>query len=128
MSSQTEWLKALKHLQIASYAFYVPTLALWIGLLGRMLISKDRDKFYGLIVVAVLIIVSFGASMVYYQRWYTMWDKSCKEDPYNYYLATQIMQACLFTTTTAFNLAHWFFAFSYLALSYRLELMAKKLP
>jgi hypothetical protein len=29
---------------------------------------------------------------------------------------------------TTFNLAHWLFAFSYLALSYRMELTAKNLP
>jgi hypothetical protein len=33
-----------------------------------------------------------------------------------------------FTTVTTFNLAHWVFAFSYLALSYRLELISKNLP
>ena len=38
------------------------------------------------------------------------------------------MLACNFTIETTFNLAHWFFAFSYLALSYRMELTAKKLP
>jgi hypothetical protein len=34
----------------------------------------------------------------------------------------------LFTSNTSFNLAHWIFAFSYLVLSYRLELIAKGLP
>jgi hypothetical protein len=34
----------------------------------------------------------------------------------------------LFTTNTTFNLAHWVFAFSYWALSYRLELISKNLP
>ncbi len=33
-----------------------------------------------------------------------------------------------FTLDTTFNLAHWVFAFSYLALSYRLELISKNLP
>ena len=36
--------------------------------------------------------------------------------------------ATLVTTNTTFNLAHWVFAFSYLALSYRLQLIAKGLP
>ena len=44
------------------------------------------------------------------------------------YLANQILQACSFTANTTFNLAHWVFAFSYLALSYRLELISKDLP
>ncbi len=39
-----------------------------------------------------------------------------------------MMQACFFTANTTFNLAFWFFAFSYLAISCRLELIAKKLP
>ncbi len=34
----------------------------------------------------------------------------------------------MFTSNTTFNLAHWVFAFSYLALSYRLQLISKKLP
>jgi hypothetical protein len=44
------------------------------------------------------------------------------------YLALQILNAFNFTFITTFNLAHWVFAFSYLALSYRLELVSKKLP
>ena len=43
-------------------------------------------------------------------------------------LTLQILQACNFTANTTFNLAHWVFAFSYLALSYRLELISKNLP
>jgi hypothetical protein len=33
--------------------------------------------------------------------------------------------ACGFIIDTTFNLAHWFFAFSYLVLSYRMELKIK---
>ena len=43
-------------------------------------------------------------------------------------LANRITLACYFTSTSTFNLAHWFFALSYLALSYRLELTANKMP
>ncbi len=43
-------------------------------------------------------------------------------------LANQILEALIFTANTTFNLAHWVFAFSYLALSYRLELISKNLP
>jgi hypothetical protein len=67
----TELLTAFKHINFVSYGFYVPTLALWIGLLGRMLISKDREKFYGLIVISVLMIVALIASIVYWQLYYT---------------------------------------------------------
>jgi hypothetical protein len=38
------------------------------------------------------------------------------------------VQAFFFAGNITFNLAHLFFAFAYLALSYRLELIAKKLP
>ncbi len=67
MPTPAEVLKAFKHINTASYAFYVPTLALWICILVRMLISKDREKFYGLIVISILMIVSFVASIVPWQ-------------------------------------------------------------
>jgi hypothetical protein len=43
-------------------------------------------------------------------------------------ITSQIIQGCVFIAFTTFNLAHWIFAFSYFALSYRLELIAKGLP
>ncbi len=48
----------VKQLNTASLALYVPPLALWIGLLARMLISKDRDKLVPLIVISILMILS----------------------------------------------------------------------
>ncbi len=42
-------------------------------------------------------------------------------------LANQTLNVCNFITNITFNLAHWVFAFSYLALSYRLELISKDL-
>jgi hypothetical protein len=35
---------------------------------------------------------------------------------------------CYFVYTASFNVAHWLFAFHYWALSYRVELVTKKLP
>jgi hypothetical protein len=58
MSTAAEILKVLKQLDITSYALNVPPLALWIGLLARMLISKDRDKLIPLIVISILMILS----------------------------------------------------------------------
>jgi hypothetical protein len=55
-------------------------------------------------------------------------DKELKGDLNHPDLTTQIVEACYFTIDTSFNLAHWLFAFSYLTLSYRLELSAKELP
>ncbi len=40
----------------------------------------------------------------------------------------QFLEASEFISFTAFNLAHWFFAFSYLVLSFRIELTKNKLP
>jgi hypothetical protein len=56
--SPPEFVKAIEHIKIASYAFNVPNLAFWTFLLLRMLISKDRNKFMGLIVICILIILS----------------------------------------------------------------------
>ncbi len=53
-----ELLKVIKQLDIATYALYVPPLALWIGLLARMLISKDRENLVPLIVISILMILN----------------------------------------------------------------------
>jgi hypothetical protein len=58
MSTAAEWLKVFKELDTASYALNVPPLTLWIGLVARMLISKDRDKLVPLILVSILMILS----------------------------------------------------------------------
>ncbi len=58
MPATAEDLKVYKQIDIASYALFVPSLALWIGLLLRMLISKDRDKFIAPIVMCILMILS----------------------------------------------------------------------
>ncbi len=57
MSATAEYIKVLKDLDTASYALNVPPLALWIGVLASMLISKDRDKLVPLIVISILIIL-----------------------------------------------------------------------
>ncbi len=66
--------------------------------------------------------------MVGFQLYYTINDRYFNGDLNHYNLANQILNACAFTLNTTFNLAHWVFAFSYLALSYRLELISKNLP
>jgi len=43
-------------------------------------------------------------------------------------LAKQILSACIYTSNAPFYLAHWIFAYSYLTLSIRLELLSKKMP
>jgi hypothetical protein len=47
-----------RNLDIASLCTAIPTLIQWIVLLRRMLIQKDRSKFFALIVIAILMIVS----------------------------------------------------------------------
>ncbi len=56
--------KVYKYIDTASYALNVAPLALWIGLLSRMLISKDRDKLVPLIVNSILMILSYIAFIV----------------------------------------------------------------
>ncbi len=58
MPATAAYLKTYKHIATASYALTIPPLALWIGLLARMLISKDRDNFTPLIVISILMILS----------------------------------------------------------------------
>ncbi len=94
MSTIAGYVKALKHINIASYAFYFPTLVIWIGLLIRMLISKDRDKLWGLIVICVLMIVSFVASIVDWQLNYTSWYKISNRDLNHPDIYNQIHEAC----------------------------------
>ena len=128
MPTLEEYVEVYDHTNIASYSFTVPSLALWTSLLARMLILKDRDKFSGLIAVCVMMILQLVSSIVLWQLFYTFVDRLYKGDLKHYELANQITQACFYTTSTTFNLAHWFFAFSYFALSVRLELIAKGLP
>ncbi len=68
------------------------------------------------------MIISLIASLVYWQLNYNYHDRLLDEDLENYNFAVQILLSCSFTTNTTFNLAHWFFAFSYLVLSFRIEL------
>ncbi len=71
------------------------------------------------------MIVSLIASIITWQLNYTYRNKIYKSDLPD--LVYQITLACGITSYMTFNLAHWFFAFSYLALSYRIELTAKNL-
>jgi hypothetical protein len=47
-----------KHIDIASLSTNIPTLCQWIVLLLRMLIRKDRSKFFALIVIAILMVTA----------------------------------------------------------------------
>jgi hypothetical protein len=57
MSTTAEYVKVVKQIDMTSYALNLSSLALWISLLARMLISKDRHKLVPLIVISILIIL-----------------------------------------------------------------------
>ncbi len=76
MPATAEVLKVYKQLDTGSYALNLPPLALWIGLLARMLISKDRDKLTPLIVISILMILYSVATIVDWQLNYTYYDRS----------------------------------------------------
>ena len=128
MSTTAEWVEVSEHINIASYAFFVPILVLWSGLLARTLVQKDREKFYGLIVICLLMIVYLVTSIAGWQLNYTYYDRDYKGDLKHRVVLNQSILGLIFILSTTFNLAHWIFAFSYLALSYRLELTSKSLP
>ncbi len=128
MSTTAEWVEVSEHINIASYAFFVPILVLWSGLLARTLVQKDREKFYGLIVICILMIVYLVTSIAGWQLNYTYYNRDYKGDMNHRVVLNQSILGLIFILSTTFNLAHWIFAFSYLALSHRLQLVAKDLP
>ena len=54
----TAEIQAWNEIKIVSYALNVPLLVLFIGILVRVLMSKDRRKLIELIVICILIILS----------------------------------------------------------------------
>jgi len=61
MTTAADKLKALRQVNILDYAVTVFPLTLFIGVLIRLLISKDRSKLTELIVICVLMILSLLA-------------------------------------------------------------------
>ena len=47
-----------KNVNIASYVTTLPTLLLWMYIFVRMMVQKATAKFYGLLLIAALMIVS----------------------------------------------------------------------
>lgn len=60
MSTQTqdELIKALKNVNIVTYALFVPPLAFYFAILAKMLYSKGRRHLISLIIVCVLMIIA----------------------------------------------------------------------
>ena len=47
--------KAANQIKIVSYALNVPLFAIWIGILGRVLVSKDSRELTEVIVISFLM-------------------------------------------------------------------------
>jgi hypothetical protein len=58
MPPTAEEVEMYRNLDIASLCTTIPTLIQWIVLLRRMMTQKDRSKFFALVVIAILMIVS----------------------------------------------------------------------
>jgi len=112
-----ESVKVFNHIKIASYACNLPTLAWYVVILVSMLRSNDRGNLIELIVVCLLMILSEIADVVLNQINYNYVERSFNRGMNNPYAWNQIQYACTFTTNTCFYLAHWIFAYSYLAMS-----------
>ncbi len=123
-----EEVETYKNINITSYVTTTPTLTLWIGVLVMMLIQKDIAKYLGLIVVCALMVESQIATIIKWQLWYTYRNRTFKAALHHNDLFYQILNAFQFISYYTFNLAHWLFAFSYLVLSFRIELTTKDLP
>lgn len=63
------------HINVVSWALTVPCLALWSGLLAKMLRSKNRDKFPRLMIISILMIISMIGSIIGWQIAYTFQDR-----------------------------------------------------
>lgn len=74
------------------------------------------------------MIVSQIANITQQQLDFSYFVRASKEDRLINEFEGNMLQACYFTSSTTFNLAHWFFAFSYLVLSYEIEITKEKLP
>jgi hypothetical protein len=93
-STDEEVIEAYKEINIASYITNVTTLVLWIWVFVRILRQQDRSKFFGLIVICVLMIVSLIADIVLNQLGYTYTYRNETGGLNHYDLANNILQAC----------------------------------
>ncbi len=62
-------------MNIASYATTIPTLLMWIFVFLRMLIQKEKAKFFALIVICVLMITTQIAAIVQNQLSYNFYSR-----------------------------------------------------
>ena len=69
-STSEEDVKVALDLKVTCYVTTVPTLALWTGVFVRIMIQKDKDKFFALIIICVLMLVSQIANIVLNELYY----------------------------------------------------------
>ena len=69
------------------------------------------------------------ANIIGAQLEYTLFNKLLiNEKTINIELYNQLIMASQFLIITTFNLAHWFFAYNYWALSWRIDLVSDRMP
>jgi len=128
MPATAEEDKALLDINIACFVTCFLNVLLWMYVLVKMLIRKATAKFFALIIICVLMITAQIANVVYTQLIYTMYHRYYKGVLKHPKVVFQLIEAFIFICYTTFYLAHWLFAFSYLVLSYQIELNAKRQP
>jgi len=74
-ASNQEILEVLEILMIAAYATTIPNLLLWIWVFGKILKKKDLRKFFTMIVICILMILSLIANMILFQMNYNMFER-----------------------------------------------------
>jgi len=69
-STSEEEVKVAYDLKVTCYVTTVPTLVLWTGVFFRIMIQKDKEKFFALIIICVLMLVSQLANIVLNELYY----------------------------------------------------------
>ena len=69
-STSEEDVKVALDLKVTCYVTFVPTIVLWTGVFLRIMIQKDKDKFFALIIICVLMLVSQIANIVLNELYY----------------------------------------------------------
>lgn len=127
MSDLYNWVQCVKHINIASLTTTIPTLCVWTALFIKIMLQEQRDLFFSILLICLLMIISQVSSIIGYQLDYTFNNKSLNDDLNNIYAASQLIEASFFIASVSFNAGHWFFAYSYLVLSFQIELITNEM-
>jgi len=119
-----EDVQSCKNLNTASYAMGIPGLIIWLIVFARILYYKAKMQV--LIMICLLMILYWIAVMILCQARYTRYRKEYEGvDDVTLYI--QLEQAATFLNIVAFNQAHWSFAFKYWVVSWRMDLIQRKM-